>query len=28
MNTAGNAVAPNNDYGWGIVNALAALSYR
>jgi serine protease AprX len=28
MNTAGNAAAPNNDYGWGIVNALAALSYR
>ncbi len=24
MNTAGNASSPNNDYGWGIVNAAAA----
>jgi subtilisin family serine protease len=28
MNTAGNAAAPNNDYGWGIVDALAANSYK
>lgn len=27
MNTAGNAAVPNNDYGWGIVNALAAAAY-
>jgi len=27
MNTAGNASAPNNDYGWGIVNAAAAVNY-
>jgi subtilisin family serine protease len=26
MNTAGNAAAPNNDFGWGIVNAAAAAS--
>jgi hypothetical protein len=27
MNTASNAAAPNNDFGWGIVNAPAALAY-
>jgi len=27
MNTASNAAAPNNDVGWGIVNAPAALAY-
>jgi len=27
MNTAGNAATPNNDYGWGIVNAPAAADY-
>jgi len=27
MNTAGNAAAPNNDYGWGIVNADDAVNY-
>jgi subtilisin family serine protease len=27
MNTASNATAPNNDFGWGIVNAPAALAY-
>ncbi len=27
MNTAGNASAPDNDYGWGIVNAAAAVNY-
>jgi hypothetical protein len=26
-NTAGNALAPNNQYGWGILNALAAVNY-
>jgi serine protease AprX len=27
MNTAGSASSPNNDYGWGIVNAAAAVNY-
>jgi serine protease AprX len=27
MSTAGNASSPNNDYGWGIVNAAAAVNY-
>jgi hypothetical protein len=27
MDTAGNASAPNNNYGWGIVNAAAAVNY-
>ena len=27
MNTAGNASTPNNDFGWGIVNAAAAAAY-
>jgi subtilisin family serine protease len=26
-NTANNALSPNNQYGWGIVNALAAINY-
>jgi serine protease AprX len=25
MSTAGNAASPNNDYGWGIINAAAAV---
>ena len=28
MMTASNPSAPNNDYGWGIVNVLAALDYK
>jgi serine protease AprX len=28
MNTAGNAAAPNNDFGWGIVDAAAAAAYK
>ena len=27
MNTANNTANPNNDYGWGIVNGLAAVDY-
>jgi serine protease AprX len=26
-NTGGNAASPNNDYGWGIINAPAAADY-
>ena len=28
MGTAANAAAPNNDYGWGIIDALAAVAYK
>ena len=28
MKTAGNASAPNNDYGWGIIDAAAAVAHR
>ncbi len=28
MKTANNAAAPNNDFGWGVIDAAAALLYR
>jgi subtilisin family serine protease len=28
LNTADNAAAPNNDYGWGIIDVLAAIEYN
>ena len=28
MKTANNTSAPNNDYGWGIIDAAAAATYR
>jgi hypothetical protein len=28
MKTANNASAPNNDYGWGIVDIAAAAAFR
>lgn len=28
MNTASNAENPNNDYGWGIIDVLAAINYN
>jgi len=27
LNTAGNAMNPNNDYGWGIINVMTAIHY-